>query len=57
MTRQGHADPLVQALELAALSVAELEVEPLHAVGPGIVLGDAVDGRQRLHADLDDGPA
>jgi hypothetical protein len=35
----------VQAFVATTLAVAELEVEPLHAVRPGIVLGDAMDGR------------
>src|SRR5690606_9748851 len=46
----------VQALELPALAVAEFQVQPLHAVRAGIVLGDAVDGRQAT-AHGDEGPA
>ena len=36
----------VQSFVAAALAVAELQVQPLHAVRPGVVLGDAVDRRQ-----------
>ena len=32
------------------LAVAELQVHPLHAVRPGVVLGDAMDGGQAAHA-------
>src|SRR3546814_3134444 len=36
----------VQALVAAALAVAELQVQALQPVRPGVVLGDAMDDRQ-----------
>jgi hypothetical protein len=40
----------MQALITTTFAVAEFEVEPLHPVGAGIVLGDAVDrGQATFH--------
>ncbi|MND01969.1 hypothetical protein D3C83_211790 [compost metagenome] len=36
----------VQAFVAATLAVVEFEVEALHPIRPGIMLGDAMDGRQ-----------